>query len=64
MGRLISHRIPRDIAGRPLDLEDFLSINTRAKFVVEWKMIVVCSLKFRSIQSEKEIDRLILTVKV
>jgi hypothetical protein len=39
-------------------------VKPRAKFVVEWKMIIVCSLKFRSIQSENEIDHLIVTPKV
>jgi hypothetical protein len=41
-----------------------LKIKPRAKFVVEWKMIFVYSPKFRSIQSENEIDHLIVTAKV
>jgi hypothetical protein len=40
------------------------SITQIPNFVVEWKMIVVYSLKFRSIQSENEIDYLIVTAKV
>jgi hypothetical protein len=39
-------------------------LKPRAKFVVGWKMIVVWPLKFRSIQSENEIDHLIVTAKV